>query len=109
KIKSVARCFQALRMAVNNEVNELKQGLRAALALLKPGGRIVVLSYHSIEDRIVKNFFREHKLPKKPEGGKYFRIMTKKPLRPDERECRLNSAARSARMRAVEMVLVADG
>ena len=63
RLKSVARCFQALRMTVNDEIDELMSGLMAAFELLVPHGRILVISYHSIEDRIVKHFFRQHRRP----------------------------------------------
>lgn len=100
------RSFQALRIAVNNELDELKQGLEQAMALLMPGGRIVVISFHSLEDRIVKHAFRAaahpvyHRavMPPPPE----WRVITTKPVMPDAREVADNPRARSARMRILE-------
>lgn len=90
------RTFQALRIEVNDELREVAEGLRAACAALLPGGRLVAISYHSLEDRIVKHFARDE--------GKLgtVRILTKKPLRPGRDETRGNPAARSARLRAME-------
>lgn len=92
--KALQRTFQAFRIAVNDELNNLKKGLAVALKLLAPGARIVVLSYHSLEDRIVKQAFRE--LAKKKELA----IITRKPLLPDQAEIYQNPAAHSARLRA---------
>jgi len=88
------RTFQALRIAVNRELEELATSLPRAVGLLAPGGRIVVIAYHSLEDRITKRFFRE--LPE-------LRALTKKPLRPSVAEVSRNPRARSARLRAVEL------
>jgi len=96
RIHPATRTFQALRIAVNDELGELKAGLSSALRLLKPGGRLVVISYHSLEDRAVKNFMREALR----EG--LLRPLTKKPLRPGEEEVRRNPQARSAKLRAGE-------
>ncbi|GAH44163.1 unnamed protein product, partial [marine sediment metagenome] len=73
-LRSVTRTFQALRIAVNNELNNLKISLPQSLEILNHGGRIVVISFHSLEDRIVKNFFKENK-----KRG-YLKILTKKPI-----------------------------
>jgi len=89
------RCFQALRIAVNDELNNLKKALPQALEILKPGGRLVVLSFHSLEDRIVKNFLKE-----KAEKGE-IKILTKKPIRPTEAEIKENPRSRS-KLRAGE-------
>jgi 16S rRNA (cytosine1402-N4)-methyltransferase len=89
------RTFQALRIAVNRELEELAASLPRAVGLLEPGGRVVVISYHSLEDRIVKRAFRE---------DVRLRILTKKPLRPSEQEIARNPRARSARLRAAERV-----
>ena len=85
------RTFQALRIAVNEEVEELTASLPQAVGLLAPGGRIAAVSYHSIEDRIVKRAFL---------GDERLEVLTKKPVRPGEREMRRNRRARSAKLRA---------
>jgi 16S rRNA (cytosine1402-N4)-methyltransferase len=89
------RTFQALRIAVNRELEELAASLPRAVGLLGPGGRVVVISYHSLEDGIVKRAFRE---------DERLRILTKKPLRPSDEETARNPRARSARLRAAERV-----
>ncbi|MEJ2192279.1 MAG: 16S rRNA (cytosine(1402)-N(4))-methyltransferase RsmH [Nitrospirota bacterium] len=92
------RTFQALRMAVNDELGELERGLPQALALLKPGGRLAVIAYHSLEDRAVKNFMRREK-----EKGS-LRVLTKKPVVARREEVLSNPSARSAKLRAAEAV-----
>ncbi|MEK9132410.1 MAG: 16S rRNA (cytosine(1402)-N(4))-methyltransferase RsmH [Patescibacteria group bacterium] len=92
------RIFQALRIATNREIEVLEAGLRGAVNVISKGGRIVVISYHSIEDRIVKNLFRD----KKKEG--VLNILTKKPIEPDEEEIKENRRARSAKLRAAEKI-----
>lgn len=106
-IHPATRTFQALRIAVNRELDQLPRGLEAAAAALRPGGRLVVLSYHSLEDRIVKQFLREGSSP--GEGGlegarprPRFRVLTPKPLRPGADEVTRNPRARSARLRIGE-------
>jgi 16S rRNA (cytosine1402-N4)-methyltransferase len=89
------RTFQALRIAVNRELEELTAFLPRAVGLLGPGGRVVVISYHSLEDGIVKRAFR---------GDPRLRVLTKKPLRPTADETSRNPRARSARLRAAERV-----
>ncbi len=105
--------FQALRIAVNDELNALEEGLRAAIDCLIPGGRVVVIAYHSIEDRIVKNHLRDAARgcicpPKTPMCicGQTIRLrlITRRPVRPGEDEVRENPRARSARLRAAEGV-----
>ncbi|HEV2952440.1 MAG TPA: 16S rRNA (cytosine(1402)-N(4))-methyltransferase RsmH [Actinomycetota bacterium] len=89
------RTFQALRIAVNRELEELAASLPRAVGLLDPGGRVVVLSYHSLEDGIAKRAFRD---------DERLRILTKKPLRPSAEEMVRNPRARSAKLRAAERV-----
>ncbi len=89
------RTFQALRIAVNRELEELAASLPRAVGLLEPGGRVVVISYHSLEDGIVKRAFRE---------DERLRILTKKPVRPTDEETSRNPRSRSARLRAAERV-----
>jgi 16S rRNA (cytosine1402-N4)-methyltransferase len=110
-VKSLARVFQALRIEVNNELMSLEAALAQAIALLKTGGRIVVISYHSLEDRIVKDTFKREAAASIPSGHKLVpdtplqpavRILTKKPITASEEECSRNSRARSAKMRVAE-------
>lgn len=96
--KLLPQIFQALRIAVNDELNSLEKGLRAAEKILKSNGRIAVISFHSLEDRIVKNFFRE----KKKAGT--FEILTKKPITPSPTEVSENPRSRSAKLRAVKKI-----
>ncbi len=103
KIDPATRTFQALRVRVNNELENLKEALEVGWKLLKKGGRICVISFHSLEDRIVKETFR--KLEKEggasnPEGG--LRILTKKPIVPSEEEQKRNPRSRSAKLRCAE-------
>jgi 16S rRNA (cytosine1402-N4)-methyltransferase len=94
RMHPATRVFQALRMAVNHELENLKRGLEGALALLKPGGIMAVITFHSLEERAVKNFFR-----KKTEE-KIMNILTKKPLLPSPEEIARNPRARSAHLRS---------
>jgi 16S rRNA (cytosine1402-N4)-methyltransferase len=98
RIHPATRVFQALRIAVNNELENLKIGLTQALEILAPGGRMVVISFHSLEDRIVKNFFRE----KKQES--VLEILTKKPVVSQEEEIRQNPRSRRAKLRAATKI-----
>jgi 16S rRNA (cytosine1402-N4)-methyltransferase len=95
------RTFMALRMAVNDELAAVEEGLRAGIPLLKPGGRVVAISFHSLEDRIVKGVFREHAAP----SQNVLRILTKKPLVPNNEEINVNPRSRSAKLRAAEKLL----
>jgi 16S rRNA (cytosine1402-N4)-methyltransferase len=96
RIHPATRAFQALRIAVNDELTALELGLDAAVRLLRPGGRLAVISFHSLEDRIVKWRFRGW-----AESG-LVRILTPRPLQPDEDEIRANPRARSAKLRVAE-------
>jgi 16S rRNA (cytosine1402-N4)-methyltransferase len=108
------RTFQALRIYVNDELGELQRGLRAAERLLRQGGRLAVIAFHSLEDRVVKDFLRERSggggrgsrhLPEAPEPARpaaTFRLLFKGPRRPTAGETAANPRARSARLRAAE-------
>jgi len=98
RIHPATRTFQALRIFVNRELDDLKAMLGAAPKLLKGGGRIVVISFHSLEDRIVKDAFREGSQEMR------YRILTKKPVTASEEESDRNPRARSAKLRAAERV-----
>ena len=97
RIHPATRTFQALRIATNDELKTVAQGLNRARHLLKDGGRLVVIAFHSLEDRTVKNTFREWAR----EGAG--QILTRKPIRPEQEESRRNPRSRSARLRAFEM------
>jgi len=113
-IDPATRTFQALRIYVNDELGELERGLQAAEELLQPGGRLAVVTFHSLEDRIVKNFLKERsgksggesrRLPGEPPAdarAPSFRLITRKPVSPSPEEARANPRARSARLRAAE-------
>lgn len=113
-IKSVARTFQGIRIEVNRELEVLKLALQQSLELLKPGGRIVAISYHSLEDRIVKNFFRSGNFEGKVEKDFYgnpllpIKMVTRQIVVPSDEETNRNPAARSAKMRIAEKVVEAD-
>ena len=98
RIHPATKTFQALRIFVNRELDDLKALLEAAPKILKPGGRVVVISFHSLEDRIVKDAFREGM----QEG--YLRVLTKKPVTATEEESDRNPRSRSAKLRAAEKV-----
>lgn len=104
------RIFQALRIEVNDELNALKEVLPQAISILKIGGRIVIISYHSLEDRIVKQFFKELEHPKAVGeqaiysnfGVPIVKALTKKPVIPSQKEIEENKRSRSAKLRAYE-------
>jgi 16S rRNA (cytosine1402-N4)-methyltransferase len=105
--------FQALRMEVNDELNALDEGLRALTKRLESGARFAVITFHSLEDRIVKNFFRDRSRewldrPEWPEPRRnpdfVFRLITDKPVEPGENEQRINPRSRSAKLRVVEKI-----
>ncbi|MBI3508818.1 MAG: 16S rRNA (cytosine(1402)-N(4))-methyltransferase RsmH [Chlamydiia bacterium] len=93
KIHPATRIFQALRIAVNDELGQLQLGVEGAIQRLQMGGRMAVISFHSLEDRIVKHAFR---------GEKQLKILTKKPVGPTAEECKANPRSRSAKLRAAE-------
>jgi 16S rRNA (cytosine1402-N4)-methyltransferase len=109
-IHPATRTFQALRILVNEELDELEEALAGAERVLKPGGRLVVVSFHSLEDRIVKNFLNERArtgggsrhLPEVALGPPSFQLLTRRPVVADEAEVAHNPRARSAKLRAAE-------
>ena len=98
RIHPATRTFQALRIVVNDELTQIKETLPKALRKLKPGGRAVIMSFHSLEDRIIKHTFKAFAA----DGA--FRILTKRPLRPSEEETRENPASRSSKLRIIEAI-----
>ena len=113
RIHPATKTFQALRMAVNRELESVEKGLHAAIRLVRPGGRVAVLTFHSLEDRLVKRCFASHagRRESLPEGGERWvgeepavRRITRKPLRPSADEVRENPRSRSAKLRVVQRV-----
>jgi 16S rRNA (cytosine1402-N4)-methyltransferase len=101
RINCATRTFQALRIAVNDEINALKEGMEKVWKLLLPGSRLVIISFHSLEDREVKNFFSA-KGGSTSGGKKQGIILTKKPIIPTIEEKKINPRSRSAKLRAIE-------
>jgi 16S rRNA (cytosine1402-N4)-methyltransferase len=97
RLHFATRTFQALRLSVNHELEFLEPALRQIVALLRPGGRLVVLAFHSLEDRIVKHTFRA--LAQGPAVG--FTVLTKRPITPSAQECAENPRARSGKLRVL--------
>ena len=115
KIDPATRTFQAVRIETNNELTELKRGLAAAEILLAPGGRLAVVSFHSLEDRIVKQFLRERSglipeqsrhYPREDRNSSTvaFKLITSRAIKPEEIEIKRNPRARSARLRFAERI-----
>ncbi len=106
RIHPATRTFQALRIIVNNELKEISILLERAIELLKVGARLVVIAFHSLEDRIVKRFFRDacRQDYDAPAAARRYQLPFRKPLRPTEDEQHLNPRARSARLRVLERV-----
>ena len=112
RIDPATRTFQALRIRVNDEIGEIERGLQQVERLLRPGGRAIVVSFHSLEDRPVKRFFRERSGQRQPNRHEphaatklpdpTFRLLTRRALKPDGSEISANPRARSARLRAAE-------
>lgn len=111
--KTLSRVFQAIRIQVNDELASLETALTESVALLSNGARLVVISYHSLEDRIVKEFLRHHSATTIPSGHKLvpdtavtptFRLLTKRPVTPSAAEVARNNRARSAKLRAAERI-----
>ena len=106
-----AQVFQALRIEVNDELGALKELLQQIPSLLNPGGRVVIITFHSLEDRLVKNFFRQETFNQTNDNPfvmikkiSLLKVITKKPVEPSEEEMKKNPRARSARMRVAERV-----
>ncbi|HEX9664694.1 MAG TPA: 16S rRNA (cytosine(1402)-N(4))-methyltransferase RsmH, partial [Patescibacteria group bacterium] len=113
RIHPATRVFQALRIAVNQELENLKEILPAAVDILEPGGRLVVIAYHSLEDRIVKRFFRQEAKdclcpPQLPDcrcdHQAQIKILTPRVVKPGREEILKNPRSRSAKLRAVEKI-----
>jgi 16S rRNA (cytosine1402-N4)-methyltransferase len=108
--KFFAKVFQALRIAVNHEIDYLKEMLEQSLSVLKPGGRLVVITYQSLEDRVVKNFIRTGNFEGKEKKDFYgnaitpFRLINRKGITPGGEEIAVNNRARSARLRIAEKI-----
>lgn len=109
--KYFAQVFQALRIELNDEMGALKEMLEQLPHILKPGGRAAIISFHSLEDRLVKNFFRQGGFEEEPdnpllqgEKEKMFSLVTRKPVTAGEKELKLNPRSRSAKLRVAERV-----
>jgi len=112
-IKSLSRCFQALRVHINQELDELRAGLDAAVNYLKPGGRVVVICYQSLEDKVVKELFARYSgicqcpkdLPQCTCGvQKVLRVLNRRAIQPTAKEIEANPRARSARLRVAQKI-----
>jgi 16S rRNA (cytosine1402-N4)-methyltransferase len=119
-IDPATRSFQALRIRVNDELGEVERGLNQASQLLGPGGRLIVVSFHSLEDRVVKRFMADA-AGRAPSPSRHdprglatrptprFRLLTARPLRPGAAETAINPRSRSARLRALERTAEESG
>jgi 16S rRNA (cytosine1402-N4)-methyltransferase len=105
KMRYLSQLFQALRIEINDEMGALKELLRSTHQVLKPGGKMVVISYHSLEDRLVKRFFKSGNFEGEPDTDLFGRrkelweVITHRPIEPDEEEQRVNPRSRSAKLR----------
>lgn len=106
RIHPATRVFQAIRIEVNQELKALEKGLNQAIRVLEDKGRICVISYHSLEDRIVKHLFKEAEREGKEQKNYGLKIVTKKPIKPSLEEVRDNPKARSAKLRAAEKIML---
>ena len=102
RIHPATRTFQALRIATNQELEVIAQGLAEAVGVLAPGGRLAVIAFHSLEDRIVKRYFRQKAADDDVGSGPMLRLLTRKPIRPSSEERTRNPRSRSARLRVAE-------
>jgi len=99
------RVFQALRIVINEELNELEEALKISLEILTKNARIVIVAFHSLEDMIIKNFFKKNGYKNLNDDKKnFFRIITKKPLTPSPEEIRINPRSKSAKLRVAEKI-----
>ena len=105
RIHPATRVFQAIRIEVNQELKALEKGLNQAIRVLEDKGRICVISYHSLEDRIVKHLFKESEREGREQKNYGLKIVTKKPIRPSSEEVRDNPKARSAKLRVAEKTI----
>ena len=111
--KYFAQVFQALRIEVNDELGALKEMLQQVPTLLKPGGRVAIITFHSLEDRLVKNFFRRGSFDEPEENpfintepANELKVITKKPIVPSEEEMKRNARSRSAKLRVAEKIMM---
>lgn len=108
--KELAQVFQALRIATNDEMGDLRHFLESTVSVLKPGGRLAILTYHSVEDRMVKNFMKTGNIEgvenKDFFGRSYspWKLVTRKPVEPSEAEIEANPRSRSAKLRVAELL-----
>ena len=108
KMRYLSQLFQALRIEINDEMGALKELLRSTHQVLAPGGKMVVISYHSLEDRLVKRFFKSGNFEGEPDTDLFGRrkemweVITHRPIEPDEEEQKVNTRSRSAKMRVAE-------
>ena len=110
KMRYLSQLFQALRIEINDEMGALKELLRSTHQVLKPGGKMVVISYHSLEDRLVKRFFKSGNFEGEPDTDLFgqrkemWEVITHRPIEPDEEEQKANTRSRSAKLRVAEKV-----